>query len=208
MNKYYKKDIIEVGIDEVARGCLFGRVYSACVIWPQDDDNVEEDEYQDINEYLIKDSKKLTKKKREELYDYIINRALDYRITYGEHDLIDDINIRNAVYNIMHSNLDNMLIDPDLILVDGDYFPKYKNIKHKCIVGGDNKYISIAAASILAKVEHDRYIEDICEQYPYLHEQYDLLNNMGYGTKKHMEGIKKYGISDFHRRSFGICKKY
>ena len=195
-----KKNIIEVGLDEVARGCMFGRVYTAAVIWPED--------FEEDPNYIIKDSKKLTKKKREELYDYIINTALDWNINYMEHHDIDKLNILQATMKSMHINLDNLLIDVDHILVDGTNFNQYSNIPYTCIPKGDNKYYSIAAASILAKVAHDRYIEELCKNEPELHEKYDLLNNMGYGTKNHMDNIKKYGISEYHRKSFGICKNY
>lgn len=200
MDTSSKKNIIEVGLDEVARGCMFGRVYTAAVIWPED--------FEEDPNYIIKDSKKLTKKKREELYDYIINTALDWNINYMEHYDIDKLNILQATLKSMHINLDNLLIDVDHILVDGTNFNQYSNIPYTCIPKGDNKYYSIAAASILAKVAHDRYIEELCKNEPELHEKYDLLNNMGYGTKNHMDNIKKYGISEYHRKSFGICKNY
>ena len=195
-----KKNIIEVGLDEVARGCMFGRVYTAAVIWPED--FVEEPNF------IIKDSKKLSKKKREELYYYIIDNAVDWNVTYMEPEVIDKINILQATLKSMHINLDNLMIDVDHILVDGTNFNKYSNIPYTCVEKGDNKYYSIAAASILAKVEHDWYIEELCKKNPELNEKYDLLNNMGYGTKKHMESIKKYGTTQFHRKSFGICKFY
>jgi len=195
-----KKNIMEVGLDEVARGCMFGRVYTAAVIWP-------EDFVEDPN-FVIKDSKKLSKKKREELYYYIIDNAVDWNVNYMEPETIDKINILQATLKSMHINLDNLMIDIDHILVDGTNFNKYSNIPYTCVVKGDDKYYSIAAASILAKVEHDWYIEELCKKIPELDEKYDLLNNMGYGTKKHMESIKKYGTTQFHRKSFGICKFY
>ena len=194
-----KENTIEVAIDEVARGCLFGRLYSAAVVWPIDFDNTK---------YNINDSKKLSKKKREELYDVIINNAIDWNINYIEHDEIDKLNILQANMKSMHQNVDNLILDIDHILVDGNYFKQYKNIEHTCVIKGDSKYCSIAAASILAKVSHDRYITELCDTYPDLQEKYDLLNNMGYPTKKHIEGIKKYGISKFHRKSYGICNNY
>lgn len=200
MQSISKKNIIEVGLDEVARGCMFGRVYTAAVIWPED--------YVEDPNYIIKDSKKLSKKKREELYYYIIDTAIDWNINYIENNEIDKLNILQATMKSMHNNLDNLLIDVDHILVDGTNFNPYKKIPYTCIVKGDDKYYSIAAASILAKVEHDWYIEELCKKKPELHEKYDLLNNMGYGTKNHMDNIKKYGISEYHRRSFGICKNY
>ena len=200
MQSISKINIIEVGLDEVARGCMFGRVYTAAVIWPPD--------FEEDKNYIIKDSKKLSKKKREELYYYIIDTALDWNINYMEHDEIDKLNILQATLKSMHNNLDNLSIDVDHILVDGTNFNPYKKIPHTCVIKGDNKYYSIAAASILAKVEHDWYIEKLCRTQPELHEKYDLLNNMGYGTKTHMDNIKTYGISKYHRKSFGICKNY
>ena len=194
-----KENTIEVAIDEVARGCLFGRLYSAAVVWPIDFDN---------SRYNINDSKKLSKKKREELYDVIINNAIDWNVNYIEHDEIDKLNILQANMKSMHQNVDNLTLDIEHILVDGNYFKPYKNIDHTCVIKGDSKYCSIAAASILAKVSHDRYITELCDTYPDLQEKYDLLNNMGYPTKKHIEGIKKHGISKFHRKSYGICNNY
>ena len=178
---------------------MFGRVYTAAVIWPED--------YVEDPNYIIKDSKKLSKK-REELYYYIINTAIDWNVNYMENDEIDKLNILQATMKSMHHNLDNLLIDVDHILVDGTNFNSYNKIPYTCVVKGDDKYYSIAAASILAKVEHDWYIEELCKKKPELHEKYDLLNNMGYGTKNHMDNIKKYGISEYHRKSFGICKNY
>ena len=200
MKTISKTNIIEVGLDEVARGCMFGRVYTAAVIWPED--------YEEDSNYVIKDSKKLSKKKREELYYYIINTALDWNVNYIENDEIDKINILQATMKSMHSNLDNLLIDVDHILVDGTNFNQYSNVPYTCVPKGDNKYYSIAAASILAKVEHDWYIEKLCKEQPELNDKYNLLSNMGYGTKTHMDNIKKYGSSEFHRKSFGICKEY
>ena len=194
-----KENTIEVAIDEVARGCLFGRLYSAAIVWPIDFDNTK---------YNINDSKKLSKKKREELYDVIIDNAIDWNVNYIEHNEIDKLNILQANMKSMHQNIDNLTLDIDHILVDGNYFKPYKNIEHTCVIKGDSKYCSIAAASILAKVSHDRYITELCDTYPDLQEKYDLLNNMGYPTKKHIEGIKKHGISNFHRKSYGICNNY
>ena len=198
MDNYLNENSIEVGLDEVARGCMFGRVYTACVIWPPD--------YTPDNKYIIKDSKKLSKKKREELYYYIINTAIEWNVKYIEAETIDKINILNSVMTSMHNNLDDLEIEVDNILVDGNYFITYEDIPHNCIEKGDNKFYNIACASIIAKVEHDWYIEKLCKKYPILQDKYDLLNNMGYGTKKHLDGISKNGISQFHRKSFGMCK--
>tara|TARA_B110000208_G_C11765682_1_gene428540 strand:- start:888 stop:1493 length:606 start_codon:yes stop_codon:yes gene_type:complete len=200
MKLYNNIDEIEVGLDECARGVLFGRIYAASVMWPSYDIN---------NELVsqIKDSKKLSRKKREVLYDFIIQNCIDYSISWEDEKEIDKTNILKADIKCFHNCLDKLKTKPTKILVDGNYFIEYKDIPYELIIKGDNKFISIAAASILAKVAHDRYINEICKQDPDL-KKYDLENNMGYGTKKHIEAIKKYGISKYHRKTFGICKNY
>lgn len=206
---FHTEGCLEVGVDEVGRGSLIGRVYAAAVIWPNDSEYIEELE----KNMRIRDSKKLSKKKREMLYDYIINNAIDYSVGYKDEKYIDKKNIRVASINSMHDAIDNLNITPDLILVDGDGFTQHIDtdmnfVSHICIPGGDDKYVSIAAASILAKVSRDKYISELCEKNPELDERYDILSNMGYGTSKHLQGIRKYGISDFHRKTFGICKNF
>ena len=216
-NKY-----IEIGIDEAGRGPMFGRVYSAAVILPKSDTLFDHS--------LMKDSKKFhSVKKIREAAEYIKQNAIAWHVSYACEKTIDQINIRNATHKAMHEAIqevitkttNNNIYDPGdnqnyHLLVDGcDFTPFIKkkddnniNISHTCIEGGDNLYSAIAAASILAKVERDKYIEEMCIEEPVLITKYDLLNNKGYGTKKHMEGIQKYGISSFHRRSFGICKMF
>ena len=184
MNLYYNDTDIEAGIDEVARGCLLGRVYTCAVIW-----NKENDE--DFDHPIMKDSKKFSKEKREEMAEYIKNYALDYSIAYNDEKKIDKINILNATFDSMHKSLDGLNIDIDNILVDGNRFKPYLNkegnyVPHICFEKGDTKYYAIAAASILAKVEHDKYIRELCRKYPELDEKYDLLSNMGYGTESHI----------------------
>ncbi len=206
MDLFYNEKDVEAGVDEVARGCLLGRVYTCAVIWGKENDD-------SIEHPIMKDSKKLSKQKREEMYEYIKECALDYCVSYNDEKVIDDINILNATYNSMHKSLNGLDISIDNILVDGNNFKPFTDkegnfVPHICFEKGDTKYYSIAAASILAKVEHDKYIKELCEKYPDLDEKYDLLSNMGYGTEKHINGIKKYGISEFHRKSFGICKNY
>lgn len=209
-----EKKCIEMGIDEVGRGPLFGRVYTACVILPKKDDFKYE---------IIKDSKKFSsKKKMLEVYNYLIENIEYFSVSYIDENTIDKINILNASHQAMHGAISNLFekhkdvfnISNCLLMVDGNNFKpycKYNNnqieqLKHITIEGGDNKYCNIAAASILAKVEHDKYIDELCKEYPKLQEYYDLNNNKGYGTRKHIEGIKKYGISPWHRKSFSICK--
>ena len=194
----------EVFIDETSKGTLFSSVFAAAVIW---DPNLTEE----IDPFVakIKDSKKTTKKQRPILRDYIEKHAIDFAVCFSDEKVIDEINILHATYLTMHKCLDKLTHKFDLIIVDGNSFKPYHHIDdgympHECIVDGDNKYIGIAAASILAKVYHDEYIRDMCKTHPYLQERYDLLNNMGYGTKKHIDGIKKYGCTEFHRKTFTI----
>ena len=202
MKLFCQENCLEVGLDEVARGCLFGRVYAAAVIWPQDEEL----------SLITKDSKKYTKAQREDLVEYIQAYAIDYAVGYVEAEQIDQINILQASYLAMKKALDQLNVEPEHLLVDGNRFPPYRNpqgdlIHHTCVVGGDATYTSIACASILAKVEHDYYIENLCQQYPELDSRYHLLSNMGYGSANHMNGLRQFGASQFHRHTFGLCQE-
>ena len=215
LKPYYSEEYqYEIGIDEAGRGPMLGRVYTAAVVLPKDNS---------FNHSLMKDSKRFTStKKINEAAEYIKKNALAYSITYETEESIDKINIRQATLKAMHSAVANCLTQLNnsdvMLLVDGcDFKPymlldvtngEYKQIPNTCIEGVDNKYTAIAAASILAKVERDAYIEALCNEYPYLDERYDILKNKGYGTKKHLDGIKEHGITAFHRRTYGICKNY
>ncbi len=198
-------ELIEIGIDEAGRGCLFGPVCVAAVSLKNFDDELVND---------IKDSKKLSEKKRNILYDFIINNSV-YSIQIISHEKVDEINILQATLEGMNLCCDEIdkNLDIDIILVDGNHFPVYfsskqdKFIKHECVINGDNTYINIAAASILAKVTRDRYIVDLCEKDENL-KRYDLHKNKGYGTRKHMESIKEFGIVEGHRKSFKPCCNY
>lgn len=226
LDKIFNKDtnLLEIGVDEVGRGPMFGRVYTASVILPKNDNFKYE---------LMKDSKKFSSKKKiNEVSKYIKDNALFWAITWCDENEIDKINIRNATQKSMHYSIQSILskyvqvnkikknIDFNkefYLLIDGNDFKPYTylnsktntldSINHVLIEGGDNKYCSIAAASILAKVERDAYIDDICDKFKKLDEYYGLKNNKGYGTKTHMEGIIKYGISPWHRKTYGICKQ-
>ena len=197
-------DKIEVGIDEAGRGCLFGPVCIASVSLTNLTDPLVDE---------IKDSKKLSQKKREKLFTFIKENSI-YSVKLIDHEIIDKENILQATLNGMHLTLDEVdtKIKIDLILVDGNHFPNYFSIKqdkyinHECVINGDNTFVNIAAASILAKVTRDNYIIDLCEENEEL-KKYDLHNNKGYGTKKHMEALKEYGIVEGHRKSFKPCKK-
>jgi ribonuclease HII len=224
---------LEVGLDECARGCLLGRTYTAAVMWSPEflEEIVEDDEESDFSSlsafrhsrneiaeefswiHKIKDSKQVSEKNRNFLSERIKEHCLDYSIVWADEKTIDQKNILQAVQGCFHECLNNLQIVPDKIFVDGTIFNNYYDkdfnlISHTCIEKGDNTYFNIASASILAKVAHDKYIEELCIEHPELTEKYDIGNNMGYGTAKHMEGIKKYGITDFHRKTFGICKSF
>lgn len=199
MLRYQSEDKIEIGLDECARGVLFGRIYSAAVLYPKDGlpKNIED---------IINDSKKLSAKKREFIYENTI-KHIKYSVSYIDNNEIDEKGIQPANYKAFHNAISGIDIRPDKILVDGkcfkDYYYDDDKIDHECIIKGDAKYLSIALASIIAKVEHDRYIKTLVEDNPEL-EKYDLLNNMGYGTKNHINAIQKYGYTDYHRKSYKI----
>lgn len=203
---YYNEECtFEAGMDEAGRGPMFGRVYSACVILPKNDP--------EFHYEWMKDSKRFTShKKLMEVYNYIKEHAIDYCVCYEDESTIDEMNILQATQKSMHNCLKGLTQRPEYLLVDGNYFNVYKDkhgtIPFTCVEGGDNAFCSIAAASILAKVERDLYIENMCDEHPELDERYGLRKNKGYGTKQHMDGIKEHGISEWHRKSFGICKKF
>lgn len=205
MALYNEKDLLEAGVDEVARGCLAGPVYAAAVIWPNDQEMLDPT-------IKLKDSKKLSKEKRNFLKDYIEEYAIDFAVASVNNEEIDEINILQAAQLAMRKAIDQLEVVPESLLIDGNYFKPYVDktgelIPHECFVKGDDKFQSISAASILAKVYHDEYIENLVKSEPEL-EKYDWQNNMCYGTKKHITAIKEFGISKYHRKTFGICKEY
>jgi ribonuclease HII len=198
-------DKLVAGIDEVARGCLAGPVYSAAVIWPNDFDENEE-------KIELRDSKKLSRKRRDYLKDYIEEMAIDFSVASVTNEIVDDINILNATFKSMHKAIDNLNVVPDELLVDDKMFEPYftnenELIPHKCVIGGDDKFQNISAASILAKVYHDNYIDELVEDNPEL-KVYNWQSNMCYGTAEHLNAIREHGISKYHRKTFGICKEY
>jgi len=221
LKKFYHSEtnIIEVGCDEAGRGPMFGRVYSGAVVLPKDDS---------FDHFKMKDSKKFTSKnskKIQEVAEYIKEHAVAWAVEYEDERVIDEINILQATQSAMHKAIRSVLrqlngIDTNnlFLLIDGNYFKpltvfnkknnRIENAKYETVEGGDNKYTAIAAASILAKVERDKYIEDLCLENPELVERYGIDGNKGYGSKRHMDGIKQYGITKWHRRTFGICKTF
>ena len=183
-------DLIEAGCDEAGRGCLAGPVVAGAVILKSGAD------YPDLD-----DSKKLTEKKRMELREMIMNEALAYGIGIVTASEIDQINILNASFLAMHRAIDQLRVRPEFLLIDGNRFNKYHDLKHICVVGGDAKYQSIAAASILAKTTRDLLMEEYDLRYP----QYHWKKNKGYPTPEHKQAIAEYGITDLHRKSFNMA---
>ena len=187
--KKWSENYVEAGCDEVGRGCLCGPVVAAAVVL---DDNFEQN--------LVNDSKKLNLKTRLELNDYIKNNVKDYAIAELSPEFIDQHNILNASIHAMHNALDKLTIRPELILVDGNKFHPYNYIPHQCIIKGDSKILSIAAASILAKNYRDQLMIRLHEEFP----EYGWNKNMGYATKVHIEALKKFGPTKYHRQSFRL----
>lgn len=189
LKSHYYESLIEAGCDEAGRGCLAGSVYAAAVILPPD--------YQ--NE-LLNDSKKLTAKKRYALRDEIERDAIAWAVGIVTPEEIDKINILNASFLAMHRALDQLKVRPEAVIVDGNRFKPYQDLPSTTIVKGDGKYLSIAAASILAKTYRDDYMLSLAEEYP----QYDWQSNMGYPTKKHRQAIREHGITPYHRKSYNL----
>ena len=187
--KKWSENYVEAGCDEVGRGCLCGPVVAAAVVL---DDNFEQN--------LVNDSKKLNFKTRLELDDYIKNNVKDYAIAELSPEFIDQHNILNASIHAMHNALDKLTIRPELILVDGNKFHPYNYIPHQCIIKGDSKILSIAAASILAKNYRDQLMIQLHDEFP----EYGWNKNMGYATKVHIEALKKFGPTKYHRQSFRL----
>lgn len=189
LKSHYYEGLIEAGCDEAGRGCLAGSVYAAAVILPSD--------YQ--NE-LLNDSKKLTAKKRYALREEIERDAIAWAVGIVTPEEIDKINILNASFLAMHRALDQLQVRPKAVIVDGNRFKPYQDLPSTTIVKGDGKYLSIAAASILAKTYRDDYMLSLAEEYP----QYDWQSNMGYPTKKHRQAILEHGITPYHRKSYNL----
>lgn len=187
----YSSSPLEAGCDEAGRGCLAGPVFAAAVILPDDFSNE-----------LLNDSKKLSAHQRELLRPVIEQEALAWAVAAVDNHEIDEINILNASILAMHRALDHLHTTPHYIIIDGNRFKKYRDIPHQCIVKGDGKYMSIAAASVLAKTYRDEYMEKLDRDFP----QYNWKQNKGYPTQEHREKIREHGITDFHRRSFNLTE--
>ena len=189
LKSHYYDNLVEAGCDEAGRGCLAGSVYAAAVILPPDYEND-----------LLNDSKKLTAKKRYALREVIQRDALAWAVGIVTPEEIDKINILNASFLAMHRALDQLSLRPEAVIVDGNRFKPYQDLPFTTIVKGDGKYLSIAAASVLAKTYRDDYMLNLAKEYP----QYDWQSNLGYPTKKHRQAIRDHGITPYHRKSYNL----
>lgn len=185
----FQGDFIEAGCDEAGRGCLAGPVFAAAVIF-----------HSKFQHAILNDSKKLTAVQRYDLRKIIEGEAVDFAVASVSAEEIDQINILNASFLAMHRALDQLKNKPEYILVDGNRFKNYQNVPHQCVVKGDGKYLSIAAASILAKTYRDDYMHTLALEHP----NYDWRQNKGYPTIRHREAVLKYGLSSHHRKTFRI----
>lgn len=220
LQRFYNSEnpsVSELCLDEVGRGCLFGRVYVACVVLPKDPNAFDGKD--------IKDSKKFSsKKKLREKAEYIKANALAWHVSYAEAEKVDEINILQATMQTMHDAVKEILVKLGqscltscLAVVDGNYFNSYRTfdettesiveMPHVTVEQGDATFMGIAAASILAKVARDDWVLSLCEEFPQLQERYGMATNMGYGTAVHLAGIKEHGITQWHRKTFGLACK-
>ena len=189
LNSFYQEKLTEAGCDEAGRGCYAGPVFAAAVILPKD-----------FQHPLLNDSKQLTAEEREELRPLIEAQAISYAVASVSNKVIDRINILRASIRAMHMALDKLDKKPELLLIDGNRFIKYKRIPHRCIIKGDGLYASIAAASILAKTYRDAYMQALHNDFPH----YCWYTNKGYGTEEHRKAIEEFGLCKHHRKSFNI----
>ncbi len=189
LEPYYNHDLLEAGCDEAGRGCLAGSVFAAAVILPRDYKNA-----------ALNDSKKLTAKKRYALREQIECDALAWAVGEVKPEEIDKVNILHASFLAMHRAIAQLQVAPEALIIDGNRFDPYPGLPHTCIVKGDGKYLSIAAASILAKTYRDDYMDALARECPY----YDWEHNKGYPTAKHYAGLEAHGPSVYHRRTFNL----
>lgn len=185
----FTTDLIEAGCDEVGRGCLAGPVVAAAVILPKN-----------YRHELLNDSKQLSKEERTALQADILRDSLSWAVAEVGNEEIDEINILNASFRAMHLALDKLSVRPELLLIDGNRFKPYRDVKFECVVKGDAAYLSIAAASVLAKNYRDELMTKLSQQYP----GYGWHTNVGYPTNEHRDGIRQFGITPYHRKSFQL----
>jgi len=189
LKRFHHKNLTEAGCDEAGRGCLAGPVFAAAVILPKNFTN-----------HLLNDSKQLNENQREILRPVIEDKAIAWAVAQVDNIEIDEINILNASFLAMHRAIDKLEKTPEVLLIDGNRFKAYRNIPHHCIVKGDGKYLSIAAASVLAKTYRDEYMGRLHRKF----QQYHWCSNKGYPTKKHRDAIREFGVTPYHRKSFRL----
>jgi ribonuclease HII len=189
LNPFFQEELIEAGCDEAGRGCLAGPVFAAAVILPKD-----------FYHPLLNDSKQVSEEQRYELRPFIEQQAVSFAVAQLCNKQIDKLNILKASFKSMHLAVKQLAVPPQLLLIDGNRFTAYKRIPHQCIIGGDGKYASIAAASILAKTYRDDYMKELHFKFP----KYNWAQNKGYATKDHQSALNKWGPCRFHRRSFRL----
>jgi ribonuclease HII len=189
LSRFFHKQLIEAGLDEAGRGCYAGPVFAAAVILPKK-----------FHHPLLNDSKQLQEKERDILRPIIEKESISYAVASVDNITIDRINILQASFTAMHLALDQLKVIPELLLIDGNRFKQYGELPHKCIVEGDGKYTSIAAASILAKTYRDEYMRSLHTGFPH----YGWNTNKGYGTPSHRQAIEEHGLCEYHRKSFNI----
>jgi ribonuclease HII len=187
LKPFFQDTLMEAGCDEAGRGCFAGPVFAAAVILPKNFYHPE-----------LNDSKQLTPEKRNELRSVIKANAIAYAVAMVNNEEIDQLNILKASFKAMHLALDKLKKRPSFLIIDGNRFAPYKDLKHECVIGGDGIYASIAAASILAKTHRDAYMKKLHKEFP----RYNWKSNKGYGTEEHRQAIEKYGLCKYHRRSF------
>lgn len=203
--RFKDDDMVEVGIDETGRGSLFGRMYIGAVVLPNELDCFF-DQGATLKE--INDSKKLTERKRAILYDYVKECAVDYNVAWCDNKFIDEKNVLQADLLTMHKALEELIVPVQRVLVDGDCWKTWEghtDVEVHTIVEGDGNYLAIAGAAILAKVERDKWVYDMCDEHPEWHERYGLRSNKGYGAAKHIAGLKEFGPTPLHRMSYAPC---
>jgi ribonuclease HII len=189
LQPFYDEKFVEAGCDEAGRGCLAGPVYAAAVILPKD-----------FYHPLLNDSKQLTEEQRYELRPIIEKNAISYAVASLDNKQIDKYNILRASFKSMHLAIKQLSVQPELLLIDGNRFARYKRIPHKCIIQGDGIYASIAAASILAKTYRDDFMKALHKKFP----KYNWAQNKGYATKEHQEALDQFGSCKFHRKTFRL----
>jgi ribonuclease HII len=189
LQPFYDEKFIEAGCDEAGRGCLAGPVYAAAVILPKD-----------FHHPLLNDSKQLTEEQRYELRPVIEQQAISYAVASLDNKQIDKYNILRASFKSMHLAIKQLSIQPELLLIDGNRFARYKRIPHKCVIQGDGIYASIAAASVLAKTYRDDFMKALHKKFP----KYNWTQNKGYATREHQEALDQYGPCKFHRKTFRL----